>query len=307
MSAVSQVEQDQILQTIEMFEVITQSNPRDQQSLEILKDAYGKLGREKEAGSIARRLAEVYYDQGQYSLALLEYENILKIEPDSPEIVARLGEVEAKLQESGPTEEQKKAEEGSGISLDFSTVVRNDPTLITTPATRRPEAQATPEMTKALADDGNDSMAKFLIQHRIAPENVVNAALDHVRRVNRNLSGEALADSLIDEIVKSRVVDLETLLGGILDRTKFAYIPLEYYDVDRQIVKMLPESLTLGRLIVPFDIMSRTIMIAMANPFDAPGKEAVQQLLDYNIQWHLAAPSALAQVLREAYRLDSRD
>ncbi len=60
---------------------------------------------------------------------------------------------------------------------------------------------------------------------------------------------------------------------------------------------MLPESLTIGRLMVPFDIISRTVMIAMANPFDALGKEAVQQLLDYNIQWHLASPQAIFKVL----------
>src|SRR2546423_763659 len=119
MNAVSQDEQDQILQTIEMFEVITQSNPKDQQSLEILKEAYGKLGREKDAHSIARRLADVYFDQSQFSLALLEYEKILKQEPDSPEILARLGEIETKLNEAQA--EEKKAVD-SGINLDFAGV-----------------------------------------------------------------------------------------------------------------------------------------------------------------------------------------
>ena len=68
-------------------------------------------------------------------------------------------------------------------------------------------------------------------------------------------------------------------------------------------VRMLPEELTLGRLIVPFDVMSRTLMVALANPFDGSGKEAVQQLLDYNIQWHLASPAAIAKTLGEVYRL----
>ena len=77
--------------------------------------------------------------------------------------------------------------------------------------------------------------------------------------------------------------------------------------MDRQIVKMLPESLTLGRLIIPFDIVSRTVMVAMANPFDSSGKEALQHLLDYNIQWHLASPSAIYKVLRDTYRLDIQD
>jgi hypothetical protein len=73
--------------------------------------------------------------------------------------------------------------------------------------------------------------------------------------------------------------------------------------VDRAVVKMLPEDLTLGRLIVPFDVMSRTLMVAMANPFDAEGKERVQQMLDYNIQWHLASPNAITRVLSETYKL----
>jgi hypothetical protein len=87
-----------------------------------------------------------------------------------------------------------------------------------------------------------------------------------------------------------------------LDRAKFAYLPLEYYDIDRQIVRMLPETVTLGRLIVPFDIVSRTMMVALANPFDSVGKEAVQQLLDYNIQWHISSPEAVSKALTDAYR-----
>ena len=54
---------------------------------------------------------------------------------------------------------------------------------------------------------------------------------------------------------------------------------------------------------VPFDVMSRTMMIAVANPFDALGKESAQQLLDYNVQWHIAQPQAIFQVLAEVYRI----
>jgi hypothetical protein len=64
---------------------------------------------------------------------------------------------------------------------------------------------------------------------------------------------------------------------------------------------MLPESLSIGRLIVPFDIISRTVMVAMANPFDVLGKEAVQQLLDYSVQWHLCAPQAIFKVLGDTF------
>ena len=100
---------------------------------------------------------------------------------------------------------------------------------------------------------------------------------------------------------------MEHLLSSLIDATKFGYVPLEYYDIDRSIVRMLPENLTLGRLIVPFDIVSRTMMVALCNPFDAAAKQAVQSSLDYHIQWYLAKPSAITRVLRDVYRLDARE
>jgi hypothetical protein len=45
-------------------------------------------------------------------------------------------------------------------------------------------------------------------------------------------------------------------------------------------------------------------MIATANPFDSAGKEAAQSVLDYNIQWHVAAPDAINRILTQAYRIE---
>jgi tetratricopeptide (TPR) repeat protein len=303
--SVTNEELDQILQTIEMFEVILQSNPEDCQSMEILKEAYWKLNRQKDALKVTRKLADTYYSLGQYSSALLEYEGILQKDPGNNEIVAMLGEVEAKLHPVNGKAQEKPGTTDLPIAMDFGSIIAEDPTLITTSATIKPEAAG--GIALKLDNDGNEALAKFLIQHRLAPEETVKTCLDRVLSAANKASPTTLASSLIDEVAKSGTTSLDSLLCGILDRSKFAYIPLDCYEVDRQVVKMLPEALTLARLIVPFDLISRTIMIATANPFDAQGKEAVQQLLDYNIQWHVAAPSAIARVLRDAYRLDGRD
>jgi len=306
---VSTEEREQILQTIEMFEVITQTNPDDCQSLEILKEAYWRLGKQTEALAVTRKLADAYMAEGQYSSAMMEYEGILQKDPGAPGIAQLLAEVEAKLNLTA-REGGESPGSDNAIDLDFSAfaeVSQEEATLMATDATRKLERPARKDFDIALTDDGNEPLAKFLLQHRLIPEDVVNNALDRVGKMNENLTGQAIATSLLNEIVVTRVMEMTPLLCAILDRTKFAYIPLECYDVDRQVVKMLPESLTLGRLIVPFDIISRTVMIAMANPFDALGKEAVQQLLDYNIQWHLAAPDAVIKVLKDSYRLDPKE
>jgi hypothetical protein len=79
-----------------MFEVITQSQPHDYQSLEILKEAYSKLGRESDVIGTAKRIAEAYVQMGQFSSAILEYETILQRYPEDPDVQAALKEIESR-------------------------------------------------------------------------------------------------------------------------------------------------------------------------------------------------------------------
>jgi len=92
----SSSEEAQLAQTIEMFEVITQSQPQDYQSLEILKEAYAKLGREDDVVKTSKRIAQAYVTMGQLSSAILEYESILQRYPEDADVLAALGEIESK-------------------------------------------------------------------------------------------------------------------------------------------------------------------------------------------------------------------
>ena len=83
-------EEAQLKQTIEMFEVIVQSQPNDCQSLEILKEAYTKLGREQDVIRTSKRIAEAYTEMGQLSSAILEYETVLQRRPNDADVQAAL-------------------------------------------------------------------------------------------------------------------------------------------------------------------------------------------------------------------------
>ena len=155
------------------------------------------------------------------------------------------------------------------------------------------------------AEVGNDQLAKFLIVQQMFPEEDVNAALAAVKEANKELHNQKLAPSLLGRLCDGNEKKSEQVLSALIDRTKFAYVPLEYYDIDRQVVRMLPDELTIGRLFVPFDLISRTIMIAVCNPFDAAAREVVQQSLDYTVTWYLAKPSAIIKTLQEIYRLEA--
>src|SRR3974390_391520 len=89
-------EEAQLQQTIEMFEVIVQSQPNDCQSLEILKEAYTKLGREPDVIKTSKRIAEAYTQMGQLSSAILEYETVLQRRPNDADVLAALRQIESK-------------------------------------------------------------------------------------------------------------------------------------------------------------------------------------------------------------------
>ncbi|HXP34102.1 MAG TPA: hypothetical protein VN827_00985 [Chthoniobacterales bacterium] len=292
-----------------MFEAITQTQPEDYQSLEILREAYTKIGRHDDALRTSRKLAEAYFNAGSYTPALQQCEMILTREPNAPEILAMLGEIESRLQASGQAIVDKdKSKQTSGLVT--SRFTRDDGSLIS------------PSVEGALIDvegggkslgrvtnlheRGDDHLAKFLIVQQLFGEEQVNAALDAVKNANKDLNGQAIAVSMLEELCKEKPAQLDAVLSALIDRTKFAYVPLEYYDTDRQIAPMLPEYLTLGRLFVPFDLVSRTIMVACCNPFDAAGRDAVQQSVDYTVSWYLARPSAIVKSLQSIYRLESQ-
>jgi tetratricopeptide (TPR) repeat protein len=293
----SEEEHSQIVQTIEMFEAITQTQPDDYQSLDILKEAYQKIGKQEEALRVSRRLAESYFGAGSYTMALQECESILVKEPNAPDILAMLGDIEARLQASG----KAIADSKEGLIDRAKTTGETDGSLIDLASLSGSSAKHA-----NLSDRGDEHLAKFLIVQQLFSEEEVSTALMAVQQFNKDLSGQALAVSLLDHLCKDKVDRLEIVLSALIDRTKFAYVPLEYYDIDRQIAPMLPEYLTLGRMFAPFDLVSRTMMVACCNPFDSAGREAVQQSVDYTVTWYLARPAAVIRSLQSIYRLDSR-
>jgi hypothetical protein len=278
-----------------MFEVITQTQPDDYQSLEILKEAYQKVGRTADSLKTSRRLAEAYFNVGSYTLAMQECEVILLKEPNAPEILAMLGDIETRLQAAGHT----IATTGSknGLIASASPNGTNDGGLVDLQHGKNAQHSQ---------DRGDEHLAKFLVMQQLFTEDQVTKAMETVKHLNKDLSGQSLAASLLDKLCRQDTDKVDQSLSGLIDRTKFAYVPLEYYDIDRQIARMLPDHLTLGRLYVPFDLISRTIMVACCNPFDAAGRDAVQQSLDYTVTWYLARPSAIVKALQDVYRLESR-
>ena len=189
----SEEEQSQILQTIEMFEVIIQTQPDDYQSLEILKEAYSKVGRKEESARTSRRLAEAYFNVGSFTQAMQECEVILLKEPNAPDILAMLGEIEARLQASGHTLAASSASNGLTTLPNYAAngAGKGSNSLVEV-AGRNSTLKGKRAAAPQLGERGDDQLGKFLIVQQLFPVDEVNEALASVNRSNKELTGQAL-------------------------------------------------------------------------------------------------------------------
>src|ERR1700761_2890601 len=149
-TALTPAEEAQLQQTIEMFEVIVQSQPTDTQSLEILKEAYSKLNREEELVSTSKRIAQAYLAQGQLSSAILEYETVLQRRPDDKDVRAALKQIEDKANNNGV----QNATESAAAPPTGDTVIQRKPI--------KPSVPVSGEV-----DDGRKTLHKLFVESKL--------------------------------------------------------------------------------------------------------------------------------------------
>ena len=94
----------------------------------------------------------------------------------------------------------------------------------------------------------------------------------------------------------------EQSLKILADRSRLAYIPLERYELDIELVRSATRDICQRWCVAPFDRMSKTIMVATANPFNKQAVSDLEQKHHTRLLWYLAAPGDLLRVLGKVFR-----
>lgn len=275
-------EEAQLQQTIEMFEVITQSQPQDYQSLEILKEAYHKLSREPDVINTSKRIAQAYVMMGQLSSAILEYESILQRCPEDADVLAALGEIENKAN-----------------------------TLNTQPASPEP-ADATKHLNKAGAkiksadskslgdiDDGRQMLYKLFVESKVISPG--DFELCWIKPDLSNPPGRVV-EPFIQMLMDKGILPVEKSLKIISDKHRSGFIPIERYDLDIELARSYPKEICQRWCVLPFDKMSKSIFVATANPFNKRAAQELEEATKQRFVWYLASPTELVKVLRKVIR-----
>ncbi|HLP76620.1 MAG TPA: hypothetical protein VK327_06820 [Candidatus Paceibacterota bacterium] len=285
-STLTQSEEAQLAQTIEMFEVITESQPHDYQSLEILKEAYSKLGREKDVVKTAKRIAEAYVDMGQLSSAILEYETILQRCPDDPDVQKALQHIESKAnnfsQQLSPTHETELTR--AAVAAKNGSANGNG---------KLPDRNG---VTKI--EDGRQMFYKHFVDSKVISAGDFD--LCWVSPESIPLTG--VVEPFIETLANKNLLPIEKSLKILSDKSRVAFLPLDKYDMDVELARGFPAEICRRWCVLPFDRMSKSILVATANPFNQQAAKELAAATPYRVLWYLTTPGDLIKNLQKIFR-----
>jgi tetratricopeptide (TPR) repeat protein len=275
-------EEAQLSQTIEMFEVITQSQPQDYQSLEILKEAYLKLGREKDVISTSKRIAQAYVQLGQLSSAILEYETVLQRFPGDPDVQAALKEIESKANNFAvqPTIAEPTMPKSSEQTARF-------------------KKTSSGKIVPVDVDDGRQSMHKIFVDSKL-----ISAGDFDLCWPTPDLSTppSGVSEPFIQLLADKGMILSEKSLKLLIERARIGYLPLDKYDIDIELMRSFPAETCRRWCVAPFDKMSKTIFVATANPFNRQAAKELGEATKSRLLFYLAPPSEIVLNIRKAFR-----
>jgi hypothetical protein len=284
-ATLSASEEAQLSQTIEMFEVITQSQPQDYQSLEILKEAYSKLGREKDVVGTSKRIAQAYVQLGQLSSAILEYETVLQRFPDDPDVQSALKEIEHKA--NNLAAHPAMAEPPAAKAANGNTNIIHRP------------QKAAGKVPQGEVDDGRAGMHKIFVEGKF-----ISAGDFDLCWTTPDLSEppKGVIEPFIQVLADKGIILSDKSLKILSDKTRLAYLPLDKYDVDLELTRTFPAEICRRWCILPFDKMSKTVLVATANPFNRQAAKELADATKNRLLWYLTSPSEIVANVRKAFR-----
>jgi hypothetical protein len=220
---------------------------------------------------------------GQLSSAILEYETILQRYPDDPDVQAALQQIESKAN-----------------NFPLETVPSSDTIQLAKASGAAGKGQKTAgRAAPAEIEDGRRSMHKLFVESKIITAGDFDlcwASPDPVAPPG------GVVEPFIQTLADKGVLPVDKSLKMLCDKSRFAYLPLNSYDIDMDLARKFPADTCQRWCVLPFDRMSKSILVATVNPFNQQAANELAEAIPNRLLWYLVPPGDLVANLRKAFR-----
>jgi hypothetical protein len=111
-----------------------------------------------------------------------------------------------------------------------------------------------------------------------------------------------VVEPFIQVLQDKGILPAEKSLKLLSEKSRVAYLPLEKYDVDIDLTRGFPAEVCRRWCVLPFDRMSKAILVATANPFNQQAVKELSETTSHRLVWYLVPPADLMVNLRKAFR-----
>lgn len=139
----------------------------------------------------------------------------------------------------------------------------------------------------------NKQLGELLIEQGVVNQRQVEKALA-VQKEKGGLIGEILV-----ELGFAREEDIAQALTA---QYGFPYLPLSNYEIDPQIINIIPSRVVRQYLLVPIDKIGNNLTIAMSNPLNVHAIEDVELISNCNVQIFVSTSSDIKKAIEKYYK-----
>ncbi|MDP2923383.1 MAG: hypothetical protein Q8O30_06670 [Candidatus Omnitrophota bacterium] len=135
-------------------------------------------------------------------------------------------------------------------------------------------------------------LGQILVERGIVTRPQLEKALE-IQKKEGGLIGEVL--------VKLGFTTEESIAHCLSLQFGFPYLPLENYEVSKEIVRLIPKNVAAHYCLIAIDKIGNTLTIAIANPLNIQAIEDLEDLTHCEIQIFISTPSDIRKSIEKFY------
>jgi len=139
----------------------------------------------------------------------------------------------------------------------------------------------------------NKQLGELLIERGIISDQQLEKALT-VQKDKGGLIGEILVDL--------GFAKEEDIAQSLTAQYGFPYLPLSNYDINPEIINIVPGRVARQYLLVPIDKIGNNLTLAMSNPLNVQAIEDVELLSECSVQTFVSTSSDIKKAIEKYYK-----
>ena len=145
---------------------------------------------------------------------------------------------------------------------------------------------------------GKKTINKLLGELLVDSGVITNAQLEQALELQKDKGG------LIGELlVNLKFTTEEDIAKTLTAQYGFAYLPLTNYEIDQELIALIPQRVARQYCLIPIDRIADTLTIAMSNPLNTQATEDIETISGCNVQIFVSTTTDIRQAIEKYYKI----